>query len=84
MALKHGIDLSALTSGDGAEIEIDTEAEQTAAAGNKAMREEEGRGLDEQYDRNEVFKQVSLEPILGSRDEESGSESDDGVVRRMN
>ena len=80
VALKHGVDLSELTSGDGAEIEIDTDAEQTAAAGARAMREEEGRSLDEQYDRNEIYKQVSLEPILGSRDEGSESESDDGAV----
>lgn len=77
MALKHGLDINELTSGSGTEIEIDTEAESLAAAGE----EEDGREpKDEQFDKKEVYKQISLEPILGSRDDSSGSESDDGLV----
>lgn len=81
MALKHGLDISELTSNDGTEIEIDTKALES----DPAFRATGGRGCaeqeDVQYDKSEVYKQVCLEPLIGSRGESSGSESDDGQVR---
>ena len=81
MALKHGLDINKLTSSDGTEIEIDTNALESdpavqATGGSGGYGEQE----DVQYDKSEVYKQVSLEPLIGSRDESSGSESDDGLV----
>ena len=77
MALKHGLDISQLTSSDGTEIEFDTNAleSEPSPASVAGMGEE-----NVQYDKSEVYKQVSLEPIIGSKGEGSGSESDDGLV----
>lgn len=78
VALKYGLDISELTSGTGTEIEIDTEAlksqESSQAVGGA------GNEHDQQYDKSEVYEQISLEPIIGGRGDSSGSESDDGLV----
>lgn len=83
MALKHGLDINELTSRDGTEIEIDTKALESdptlRAAGNGGSGKEE----DVQYDKSEIYKQVSLEPLIGSKGESSESESDDGLVRDL-
>ena len=92
MALKYGLDINELVSTGEAEIEIDTQAESLAATGAEMMREEEGGsssgggggGLDDQYERSEVIKQFSTEPILGTnlKDDGSESESEDGLVKK--
>lgn len=83
MALKHGLDINKLTSGDGTEIEIDTNALESDPVFQAAADPDRPGGEleDVQYDKSEVYKQVSLEPLIGSRGESSGSESDDGSVR---
>lgn len=79
MTLKHGLDINKLTSSDGTEIEIDTSALESDPASQESSG---GHGqLDNvQYDKSEVYKQVSLEPLIGSRGESSESESEDGLV----
>ena len=79
VALKYGLDISELTSGTGTEIEIDTKAleSQESVLG---VNETGTQAEDEHYERSEVYKQVSLDPILGTRDDSSESESDDGLV----
>ena len=62
-------------SSDGTEIEIDTKALESEPSPADGVEDE---GV--QYDKSEVYKQVSLEPIIGSKGESSGSESDDGLV----
>lgn len=77
MALKHGLDISELTSSDGAVIEFDMENRESdpfqSATGGGSLQQED----DVQYDRSEV---VRLEPLIGSKGESSESESDDGLV----
>ena len=82
MALKYGVDLNELTSTGGTEIEIDTEAESLAASGAGAVPEDDTRNtgrLDEHYNRDDIIKEVCLEPIVGRR-ESPESESDEGLV----
>jgi hypothetical protein len=82
VALKHGLDINELSGGT--EIEIDTSALESDTA-FQASSDGSGEPEDVQYDKNELYKQVSLEPLIGSRDESSGSEleSDDGLVRKL-
>ena len=78
VALKYGLDISELTSGSGTEIEIDTaalESQESSLAKGGA-----GNDYDQQYDKSEVYEQISLEPIIGGRGDSSESESDDGMV----
>ena len=79
MALKHGLDISELSGGT--EFEIDTNALESDPA-FQASTGGSGDPDDAQYDKSEIYKQVSLEPLIGSRGESSGSEleSDDGMV----
>lgn len=78
VALKYGLDISELTSGSGTEIEIDTEALETQESSSGLGGA--GNEYDQQYDKSEVYEQVSLEPIIGARGDSSESESDDGLV----
>ena len=78
VALKYGLDINELTSGSGTEIEIDTAALKSQES-QSAMGGAENE-YDQQYDKSDMYEQISLEPIIGGRDDSSESESDDGLV----